>query len=214
MPCGGRPTPLVLATRNPGKLAEFARLVALYRWELIDLDAAGVSGELAEPGPGYAENAVAKAQAVCARSGLCALGDDSGIEVIALDGWPGPRSARWRPGSDADRLEGLLAEVEERCPGDRRARYVAAVALARPDGAPALVGMGTCRGMLVEPRGRGGFGYDPAFLSDDLGRTFGEVTAAAKDAVSHRGRAVAQLAAQGALGPPAAPRRADPPPTA
>ncbi|HEY6378900.1 MAG TPA: non-canonical purine NTP pyrophosphatase [Candidatus Dormibacteraeota bacterium] len=214
MALGGRPTPLVLATRNPGKVAEFARLLAPYPWQLLDLDAAGVSGELAEPGPGYAENAAAKADAVCAMSGLCALGDDSGIEVIALRGWPGPHSARWRPGSDADRLEGLLLKVAECCPGDRRARYVAAVALARPGGAPALVAMGNCRGRLVVPRGRGGFGYDPGFLSDDLGRTFGEVATPEKDAVSHRARAVAELAAQGALGPRAASRGAGPPPTA
>lgn len=196
-----RRTPLVLATRNPGKLAEFRRLLAGYPWELLDLDGAGASGELEEPGPGYSENAAAKASAVRGATGLWALGDDSGIEVTALQGWPGPASARWRPGSDADRLTGLLALVAEQCPADRRARYVAALALARPGSEAPVVATGSCSGVLVEPRGHGGFGYDPAFLSDDLGRTFGEVPAADKDAVSHRARAVARLAAMGVLSP-------------
>lgn len=194
--------PLVLATRNPGKLAEFIRLLAPYPFALLDLDAAGVTATLTEPGPGYAENAAAKAAAVCAASGLWALGDDSGIEVIALDGWPGPASARWRSGSDEDRLLGLLAEVTRRSPADRRARYVAALALARPGSPEPVIAMGNCSGVVVEPRGTGGFGYDPAFLSDELGRTFGEVTAAEKDTVSHRARAVAGLAAGGAFSPP------------
>jgi XTP/dITP diphosphohydrolase len=197
-PTGPR-TPVVLATRNPGKLAEFIRLLAPYPVELLDLDAAGVTVTLTEPGPGYVENATAKAVAVCASSGLWALGDDSGIEVAALDGWPGPASARWRCGSDADRLHGLLAEVVRRSPADRRARYVAALALARPGSSHPVIGTGSCSGVLVEPRGMGGFGYDPAFLSDELGRTFGEVSAAEKDTVSHRARAVAQMAAGGAF---------------
>jgi XTP/dITP diphosphohydrolase len=194
--------PLVLATRNRGKLAEFRRLLRDHPWTLLGLDEAGFAGDVDEPGPGYEENARAKAVEVCRATGLCALGDDSGIEVEGLRGWPGPLSSRWlgEDASDADRLRGLLDEVARRSPGDRRARYVAVLALARP-GAEPIVARGVCDGVLVEPRGEGGFGYDPCFLSNDLGRTFGEVSAAEKDAVSHRARAVARLAAAGVLAP-------------
>jgi XTP/dITP diphosphohydrolase len=192
--------PLVVATRNPGKLVEFQRLLRDHPWRLLSLDQAGFAGDVDEPGPGYEENARAKAVEVSGATGLCALGDDSGIEVEALRGWPGPRSSRWlgEEASDADRLRGLLAEVERLCPGDRRVRYVAVLALARP-GADVILARGSCDGVLVEPRGAGGFGYDPAFLSTDLGRTFGEAGAEEKDAVSHRARAVARLAESGVL---------------
>jgi XTP/dITP diphosphohydrolase len=193
---------LVVATRNRGKLAEFRRLLAGRAWHLVALDEAGVDAELAEPGPGYADNALAKAVTASAACGLAALGDDSGIEVEALRGWPGPESARWMgpDADDADRLAGLIAEVERRSPEDRRVRYVAAVALARP-GAEPVVAHGSCTGVLVAPRGEAGFGYDPAFLSTDLGITFGEAEAAAKDGVSHRARALRRLAESGVLDP-------------
>ena len=191
---------LVVATRNPGKLAEFRRLLAAHPWQVTSLDEIGFEGDLEEPGPGYAENAAAKALTVCAATGLCALGDDSGIEVRALRDWPGPASARWlgAEATDEDRLRGLLAEVEDRAAGDRRARYVAVLCLARPDGEPTLA-HGICEGVLVEPRGSGGFGYDPAFLSADLDTTFGEAEVEAKDRVSHRARALARLAEAGVL---------------
>lgn len=192
--------PLVVATRNPGKLVEFRRLLRDHPWRLLSLDDAGFPGEVDEPGPGYEDNARAKAVEVCRATGLCALGDDSGIEVEALRGWPGPRSSRWLgdAASDADRLRGLLDEVARRTPDDRRVRYVAVLALARP-GAEVVVARGSCHGVLVEPRGGGGFGYDPSFLSSDLGRTFGEAGAEEKDTVSHRARAVARLAEAGVL---------------
>lgn len=185
---------VALATRNPGKLAEFRRLLRKQPWELLDLDQAGFVGPLEEPGTTYMQNATAKAEAVCAVTGLAALGDDSGIEIPALDGWPGPLSARWmgEAATDADRLHGLVAEVERRSPRDRRARYVCVVTLARP-GLPRVSARGQTDGVLVEPRGSRGFGYDPAFLSDDLGITFGEASATAKDRVSHRARAFTWL---------------------
>jgi XTP/dITP diphosphohydrolase len=188
---------VAVASRNPGKLAELRRLLGGHPWELVDLDGAGFSGELEEPGATYDENSALKAQAVCSATGLPALADDSGIEVPALGGWPGPASARWmgEAATDVDRLHGLLAEVERRCPDDRRARYVCVVTLARP-GMEALSARGETSGVLVAPGGSGGFGYDPAFLSDDLGITFGEATAEAKDRVSHRARAVAALLAE------------------
>ncbi|HEX3606065.1 MAG TPA: non-canonical purine NTP pyrophosphatase [Candidatus Dormibacteraeota bacterium] len=191
---------LVVATRNRGKLGEFRRLLRDHPWRLLSLDDAGFEGDVDEPGPGYAENARIKAVEVCRATGLCALGDDSGIEVEALRGWPGPHSSRWlgEDADDASRLRGLLDEVERRCPDDRRVRYVAVLALARP-GAEEVVARGVCEGVLVEPRGEAGFGYDPSFLSTDLGRTFGEVSAEEKDRVSHRARAVARLAEAGVL---------------
>lgn len=188
---------VAVASRNPGKLAELRRLLAGHSWELVGLDAAGFTGELEEPAETYAENAAAKALAVCAATGMASLTDNSGIEVPGLGGWPGASSARWMgpDADDVDRLQGLLAQVERRCPGDRRARYVCVVTLARP-ATPPLSARGETTGVLVAPRGSGGFGYDPGFLSDDLGITFGEATAAAKDGVSHRARALAALLAR------------------
>ena len=190
----------MVATRNRGKLTEFRRLLRDHPWTLISLDDAGFVGDVDEPGPGYEENALAKALEVRRVTGLAALGDDSGIEVEALRGWPGPHSSRWLgdAASDADRLRGLLDEVERRCPEDRRVRYVAVLAFARP-GAETVVARGVSDGVLIEPRGDGGFGYDPSFLSNDLGRTFGEVGPEEKDTVSHRARAVARLAESGVL---------------
>jgi XTP/dITP diphosphohydrolase len=170
----------------------------------VSLDDAGYTGgELPEPGTTYEENACAKAEAVRDATGMAALADDSGIEVVALGGWPGPHSARWmgEEATDSDRLLGLLARVAERCPDDPRARYVAVVALTRP-GMPTVCATGVCEGVLVSPpRGEGGFGYDPSFLSAEIGGiTFGEAGQALKDSVSHRARALAALLATGVLG--------------
>ena len=193
------PTPrLVVATRNPGKVRELRRLLAGHTLRVLSLDEAGFQGELVEPGPGYADNALAKAVAVAQATGLPALADDSGIEVDAMRGWPGPKSARWLSGSDEDRLQGLLREVEERSPDDRKVRYVCVVALANPPAEP-VVARGETLGTLVDPRGSGGFGYDPAFLSADLGKRFGEATDEEKDRVSHRARALMRLAESGVL---------------
>jgi XTP/dITP diphosphohydrolase len=191
---------LVLATRNPGKLAELRRLLVPYRWRVLSLDGVGFRQELPELGTTYEENALSKAAAVCTATGQFALADDSGIEVEELHGWPGAASARWMgegvPGPEL--LRGLIDQVARRSPDDRRVRYVCVVALARPGGDP-VVARGETFGMLVEPRGNGGFGYDPGFLSNDLGVTFGEAPDSDKDRVSHRGRAIARLAQAGVL---------------
>ena len=193
---------LVVATRNHGKMREFGRLLAGFPWRLRSLDDAGVRCDIEEPGPGYAENAVAKALAVADATGCAALADDSGIEVDALRGWPGPQSARWMgpEATDEDRLRGLLDEVERLSPDDRRCRYVCVVAFVQP-GAEPVIARGVCLGALVEPRGSAGFGYDPSFLSLELGVTFGEAPNVEKDRVSHRARAVARLAESGLLSP-------------
>jgi XTP/dITP diphosphohydrolase len=193
---------LVVATNNPGKLREFRRLLAAHPWRVLSLGEAGWTGELTEPGQTYTENALAKAATVSAALSLPALADDSGIEVDALRGWPGPMSARWLGphASDEDRLRGLIAEVDQRAPVDRRVRYVCVVALCRPLAEP-VTAHGECLGTLVEPQGSRGFGYDPAFLSGDLGKTFGEADDAAKDRVSHRARALRRLGESGVLDP-------------
>ena len=194
---------LVLATRNPGKIAELRDMLAGRPWRIQSLDDVGFDQELEEPGPGYSELAIAKATVVCEATGLTSLADDSGIEVDALGGWPGPLSARWmgEAASDADRLFGLIDEVARRSPGDRRVRYVCVATLARP-GAYPVTARGECLGTLIDkPRGTNGFGYDPAFLSLDLGITFGEASEEAKARVSHRARAIARMAESDFLGP-------------
>jgi len=194
---------LLLATRNPGKIAELRGLLARWPWDIKSIDDVGFTRPLEEPGPGYLESAVAKATVVCAATGLAALADDSGIEVDALGGWPGPMSARWmgEEASDDDRLHGLIREVARRTPDDRRVRYVCVAALARP-GAEPVTARGECLGTLVDPKGSNGFGYDPAFLSLDLGMTFAEAPEAEKARVSHRARAIARLAESGVLAQP------------
>ena len=194
------PPRLVIATRNRGKLREFERLLRGHEWRLLSLADVKYEQPINEPGPGYVDNALAKATVVCAATGLPVLADDSGIEVDALRGWPGPASARWLSGSDEDRLAGLLEEVARRSPDDRRVRYVCVVAFARP-GAEPITARGECLGTLVEPQGTRGFGYDPSFLSADLGVAFGIADDAAKDRVSHRARAVRRLGEAGVLDP-------------
>lgn len=194
---------LILGTRNPGKIHELRLLLAAYPLRVQTLDEIGFDGVLEEPGPGYTESALAKATTVCTATGLPTLADDSGIEVDALRGWPGPLSARWmgEDATDADRLRGLLAEVERRSPNDRRVRYVCVAALAKPAAEP-MTAHGECLGTLVEPRGTNGFGYDPSFLSADLGITFGEATDEQKARVSHRARAISRLSEAGAFDSP------------
>jgi XTP/dITP diphosphohydrolase len=182
---------LVLATANAGKVREFARLLAGLGYTVVSLaDTPGVTlppeGEVS-----YAANAVGKARPVAAALDAVALGDDSGIEVDALGGRPGIASARYGgPGlTDPERVTRLLAEVGP-TPA-RSSRFRCALALVAPWGEEALV-EGVVEGVLTDaPRGTHGFGYDPVFLVPALGRTFGEVSDAEKDGVSHRARAVA-----------------------
>jgi len=179
---------LVLSTRNPGKLREFVPLLAPH--EVIPLP---VEVELPpETGETFAENAVVKAQIAADATGIPAVADDSGIAAAALGGRPGVRSARYagEDATDEENLAKLLREVPD---DDRRVAYVCAIAYAEPD-APerAHVVEGRCEGTLVhDPRGDGGFGYDPAFLPADRddGRTMAELAPEEKDAISHRGRA-------------------------
>jgi len=184
---------LVLASRNEHKLRELGPLLAAH--ELVSLPA-GI--ELPpEIGESFEQNALAKAAAVAAATGMPAVADDSGIEAAALGGAPGIRSARFagEGATDEENLAKLLRDVP--ADGDRRVAYVCALAYAEPGGESHVV-EGRCEGVLSEePRGGGGFGYDPAFIPADLGdgRTMAELAPAEKHAISHRGRAARALAA-------------------
>ncbi len=187
---------VVLATRNPGKVAELRRILDGVDVELVGFDAFPDVEDVAETGATFAENALIKARAAAAATGLAAVADDSGLTVAALNGMPGVLSARWagRARDDAANLRLVLEQVED-VPDERRgAAFVCAAALVTPDGHEQVV-EGRVDGMLVrEPRGTGGFGYDPVFVPHGHTRTTAEMTAGEKDAISHRGQAFRALA--------------------
>ncbi len=191
------PGALVLASRNPHKLREVRRLLAPFA---LDVEPLPDGVELPpEDGDTFADNALPKARAAAVALGRPAIADDSGIEAAALDGRPGVRSARYagEGASDAENLDKLLREAPVGSP----LRYVCALAYVEPEGTERVF-VGDCRGRLVgRPRGKRGFGYDPAFVPDerpddrrDGERTMAELEDDEKDAISHRGRAVRALA--------------------
>jgi XTP/dITP diphosphohydrolase len=185
---------LLIATANRGKLREFAELLAPLRLALCSLaDFPAVA--LPPEGDDYAQNAAAKAAGAARAARLPALGDDSGIEVAALDAAPGPRSARYgEPGlDDAGRSARLIEALARTGSRDRSARFVCVAALALPDGTVTLA-RGECHGrILAAPRGAGGFGYDPVFQPDGYDVSMAELPTELKNRISHRGRAVAAL---------------------
>ena len=192
---------LLVGTRSPGKTREIRELFAGLPFDLVfpaDRLLAPLPEEAdLERAMSYAENAVAKARYYATRAGLPAVADDSGIEVEYIGGAPGPRSARWAGASgdvDAANNALLLEQLAGVPPESRGARYRCVVAfLATPSSVPEIV-EATCEGfILTEPRGTGGFGYDPLFYSPELHMTFGEAPPAAKHRVSHRGRAFRAL---------------------
>jgi XTP/dITP diphosphohydrolase len=190
------PRRIVVATRNRHKLEEIRLLLEGLPVRLVTLDEAGVVGELAEEGKTFAENAASKAEQAAEASGLAALADDSGLEVEALEGRPGVRSARYAGprATDAENNKKLVDEAGaaglEGTPA--RFRCVAALAL---DGRTRTV-EGTVEGtLLLEPRGRGGFGYDPHFLLPGLGKTMAELTREEKNRISHRAQAFGRMRA-------------------
>jgi XTP/dITP diphosphohydrolase len=177
---------LVVSTGNPGKLAEMQAYLADTGWSLTlkppELD-------IAETGDTFAANASLKAQQTALATGKWSIADDSGLEVVALNGAPGIYSARYA-NTDADRIARILAEMADK--PDRQARFVCAVAIARPDGQVADQFEGVCEGeILLAPTGSGGFGYDPIFYVPTVGLSFAEMPAATKKQVSHRGQAMA-----------------------
>jgi XTP/dITP diphosphohydrolase len=198
---------LLFATRSAGKQTEIRRVLKASGHEVVFPDDAGVPESLLEEGLELADsfetNARAKAEYFLKKTGLPTVADDSGLEVLSLGGQPGVRSRRWANASgtpeaidranNAELLRRLRGAAEPR----RRARYRCVLVLLRAPGALPEVFDGSCGGsILEEPRGTAGFGYDPLFLSDDLGKSFGEASPEEKDAVSHRGRALAALIAR------------------
>jgi XTP/dITP diphosphohydrolase len=183
---------LVIASGNAGKLREYRELLAETGLELVAFDS-----EVDEAGETYSENARLKAEAAVSRSGLPSLGDDSGVEVEALGGFPGIRSARLGP-TQEERTQELLQRLNGH-PRPWLARFVCVVALAAP-GQPIQFFEGECRGEIVpEWRGQAGFGYDPIFLVPGTGKTFGEMPPEEKRKYSHRAAAVRALLKSGAL---------------
>ncbi len=190
---------VVLASRNKGKVRELERLLQELLGDVIELkslDEVGITDEIEESGATFAENALIKAR-VAAKSGYPGLGDDSGLVVPALNMAPGVYSARYagEHGNDAANNALLLKNMEGM--RDRAAAFVCALAMAFPDESAPIRATGAVEGeILLAPRGENGFGYDPLFWYDPMGKTLAEMTAEEKNAISHRGAAVRQLAAR------------------
>ena len=185
----------ILASRNQGKLREFARLLAGSGLELSPLSEWPQVGELEENGDTFLANARSKAWEVQRITGLPALADDSGLAVDFLDGRPGVFSARYAgPGaSPADRNRKLLEELKGVPEPERGAAFVCVLVLALPDGRE-IVAEGECRGIIApEPRGDNGFGYDPLFFVPRQGATMAQLDPELKNRISHRAKAAAEL---------------------
>lgn len=185
---------LVVATGNEGKMAEFRQALGRLDVDLLSAREAGLGRFPAETGASYEENALLKAGFAALHTGLPALSDDSGLEVDVLDRAPGIFSARFGGDlSDGERIAFLLDKMKKVPRGARGASFVCTIVLATPGG-EVVSFTGECRGEILQgPRGTGGFGYDPVFLSSDLGKTFAEASAEEKRRVSHRGRALARF---------------------
>jgi XTP/dITP diphosphohydrolase len=190
------PARIAIATRNPHKLRELARICRDWPVEWVTVENhPGPWPDVEEPHDAYLDNALEKASAVASALGVPAVADDSGIEVDALDAAPGPRSARYagEGATDAENLEKLLVAVAGFPLQHRTARYRCVAAIAWPDGSE-LHAEGLCEGILVgEPHGTGGFGYDPAFVPEGETRTMAELADEDKDRISHRGKAFRAL---------------------
>ena len=182
----------LLATHNAKKRVELARMLAPLGFSLGDVPLSDVE----ETGTTFAENARLKAASGCEESGLPCIGDDSGLCVDALNGEPGVYSARYagEHGNDGANINKLLEAMQGVPESERTARFVCAVYCVFPDGTEINV-QGTCEGKIaLIPAGEGGFGYDPVFLPDEVpGYTMAQLSAAQKDEISHRGRAIALL---------------------
>lgn len=191
---------LLLGTRNVGKVREIVSILGDVPWRFVSLQEFADVAVPAETGDTYAENAIIKAQFYARATGLCALADDSGLEVAALSGAPGVYSARYAGAgaSDAERRSLLLSELanvpsrtDDLPTEQRKARFVCVVAVALADGTVLNTAEGTCDGQIIfEPRGEGGFGYDPLFVPDGFDKTFAELPDTIKNQLSHRARAL------------------------
>ena len=184
---------IVLSTQNPGKIKEFKDLLADEPVQLMSLDEFGPMPEPVEDAETFEDNAYLKAVHYARVLGFPALADDSGLVVNALGGAPGVYSARWAgpEATDRDRCQMLLSKMEGQ--EDRSAAFVCALVLAVPSG-PGLTWVGRCEGEITrEPAGENGFGYDPVFYFEALGKTFAQISREEKNKISHRGRALAEF---------------------
>ena len=185
---------LLLATNNKGKVREYKSLLRGIPYEIVTPAEQGITTEVDEVGGGFEENARLKATTLAKESGLLSLADDSGLEVDALGGEPGPLSARYagEGASDTERIDYLLARLKDVPEEKRTARFRCVIAIATPDGTVELCS-GECRGFITtEPRGYNGFGYDPVFYLPALGKTMAELPPEEKNRISHRARAAAK----------------------
>jgi len=182
---------LLLATNNQGKVREYKSLLQNIPYELITFAEQGITTEVSEVGGSLEENARLKATVIADKSQLLTLADDSGLEVDALGGEPGPLSARYagEGASDRDRVNYLLSRLEGVPWEKRTARFRCVIAIATPNG-KAEICSGECQGFITfEPRGEHGFGYDPIFYLPELDKTMAELPSSLKNQVSHRGQA-------------------------
>ena len=187
---------LVLATRNEGKMKEFQQILQGFPVEIKNLNDFGPIPEVEENGATFDDNAYKKASFTAKVLGVPAIADDSGLVVEALGGAPGVKSARYagEHATDEDNIAKLLQEMAGKV--DRRAAFECVISIAVPSG-PALTYEGRCEGEIVaEPRGASGFGYDPIFYYPEYGKTFAEISPEEKNRVSHRGRALREVAAE------------------
>ena len=181
----------VLATHNPGKLKEMGDILARFGVEVVSPKDLGITVDVEETGATFAENAMLKAKAICAAAKLPAIADDSGLCVDALNGGPGVYSARYGGEGLDDKGRYMLLLNSMRGQPTRAAHFACAIACVFPNG-DELTAEGRCDGTIAfAPIGEGGFGYDPVFFVPELKKTFGQLTAEEKSAISHRGRALA-----------------------
>ena len=186
----------VIATNNGHKLQEIRDILENDRRRFLSMKEAGIATDPEENGLTFEENALIKARAACKAAGMPALADDSGLEVDALGGAPGIRSARYCEGSDQDRVNFLLKNLEGIPQEKRGAQFVSCIACVYPDGTEFVV-RGICRGTILhENHGAGGFGYDPVFYVPEEGETFSSMSQERKNAISHRANALALTRAE------------------
>jgi XTP/dITP diphosphohydrolase len=182
---------LLIATNNQGKIQEFQELLKGIPYELVTPGQIGLKLDVEESGDSYAANAEIKAKAFAKAAKMLALADDSGLEVDALGGAPGIKSARYagHNATDMNKVEYLLSQIKNVPLEKRTARFRCVIAIAHENGRVDFC-RGTCEGLItLEPRGKAGFGYDPIFLFPELGKTMAELPEAEKNRISHRGRA-------------------------
>ncbi len=192
----GKHTQFLVATTNAGKIKELKEMFAGLPFPLRSLREFPQTVEVAETGATFTENAVLKAKGYALQTEHWTLADDSGLEVEALGGAPGVFSARYagENAGDAEKIEKLLIELNETEDGQRRARFVCAMAVANEKGEIKFIAEGVCSGKIaLTARGDNGFGYDPIFVPDGFNQTFGELSRETKQKISHRARAAAKI---------------------